>query len=69
MAGPDIPDTLQPFRIEGANIRGRIARLSGSFEKILDTHAYPEPVARVLGETVALTAAISTSLKFIRITE
>ena len=59
-----ISDHLQPFRIEGANIRGRVARLSASYEGILGTHAYPEPVARMLGETIALTAAISTSLKF-----
>ena len=59
-----ISDYLQPFRIEGANIRGRVARLSASYEGIISTHAYPEPVARVLGETIALTAAISTSLKF-----
>jgi len=64
MSGTTPPDILQPFRIEGANIRGRVVRLSGSYEGILGTHDYPEPVARVLGETIALTAAISTSLKF-----
>ena len=62
MTRPVISDTLQPFRIEGANIRGRVTRLSTSYEGILGTHAYPEPVARILGETIALTAAISTSL-------
>ena len=61
---PVISDTLQPFRIEGANIRGRVARLTASYGGILGAHAYPEPVARMLGETIALTAAISTSLKF-----
>ena len=64
MTRPVISDTLQPFRIEGANIRGRVTRLSTSYEGILGTHAYPEPVARILGETIALTAAISTSIKF-----
>ena len=64
MTIPVISDTLQPFRIEGANIRGRVARLTASYEGILGAHAYPEPVARMLGETIALTAAISTSLKF-----
>ena len=53
------PDILQPFRIEGANLRGRVARLCGSYEGILGTHDYPEPVARILGETIALSAAIS----------
>ena len=61
---PETSDTLQPFQIEGTNIRGRIARLSGSYQGILGTHLYPEPVAGILGETIALTAAISTSLKF-----
>ena len=64
MTRPVISDTLQPFRIEGANIRGRVTRLSTSYEGVLGTHAYPEPVARILGETIALTAAISTSIKF-----
>ena len=64
MTRPVISDTLQPFRIEGANIRGRVTRLSTSYEGILGSHAYPEPVARMLGETIALTAAISTSIKF-----
>ena len=64
MTGSVPPDILQPFRIEGANIRGRVARLCGSYEGILGTHDYPEPVARILGETIALSAAISTSLKF-----
>ena len=64
MTRPVISDTLQPFRIEGTNIRGRVTRLSTSYECILGTHAYPEPVARILGETIALTAAISTSIKF-----
>ena len=49
MTGSVPPDILQPFRIEGANIRGRVARLSGSYEGILGTHDYPEPVARILG--------------------
>lgn len=67
-AGLDRPesgdDTLVPFALEELDCRGRIARLGPALDTILDRHDYPEPVARLLGEAVVLTALIGSSLKF-----
>ena len=57
-------DLIQPFQLEGARVRGHVVRLGPAVDEVLESHAYPEPVARVLGEAVALTALLSASLKF-----
>jgi len=63
MSSPSGSDTVLPFRIEGANVRGRLARLGPSYKAILDPHNYPAPVAALLGETLALSAALATTVK------
>jgi molecular chaperone Hsp33 len=45
-------------------VRGRVARLSEVVNEILNRHAYPEPVANLLGEACALAALVGSSLKF-----
>jgi len=57
-------DVVLPFQVDGLNIRGRIARLGPALDTILRQHAYPRPVSRLLGEALALTAAVGSSLKF-----
>lgn len=57
-------DLVQPFQIEGLGIRGRVVRLGPLVDRVLTSHAYPEPVSRLLGETLALTALIGSALKF-----
>ncbi|KQW79573.1 Hsp33 family molecular chaperone [Brevundimonas sp. Root1279] len=52
------------FQIEGWPVRGRLVRLGESIDAILSAHAYPEPVAALLGEACALAALIGSSLKF-----
>ena len=52
------------FQIEGWPVRGRLVRLGDTIEAILSAHAYPEPVAALLGEACALAALIGSSLKF-----
>lgn len=67
MTTPDLiaPDDLVgPFQIEGEPVRGRIARLGPAVDKILQSHAYPEPVANLLGEACALAALVGSNLKF-----
>lgn len=60
-----IPDDLVgAFQIEGEPVRGRIARLGASVDEILRGHAYPEPVANLLGEACALAALVGSNLKF-----
>jgi molecular chaperone Hsp33 len=60
-AGHD--DIVVPFLVEPLSTRGRIVRLGPAIDAILKRHAYPAPVARLLGEAVALTALLGSTLK------
>jgi molecular chaperone Hsp33 len=51
-------DTILPFQLDRADVRGRVARLDGVLDTILAQHAYPAPVAALIGEAVLLTALI-----------
>ena len=57
-------DTVLPFAVPELDVRGRVVHLGPALDAILARHAYPEPVARLLAEAIALTALIGTSLKF-----
>ena len=57
-------DLAAAFQIEGWPVRGRLVRLGSTIDAILSAHAYPEPVAALLGEACALAALIGSSLKF-----
>lgn len=59
-----IDDLVQPFQIEDLGIRGRVVRLGPLVDRVLTAHDYPEPVSRLLGEALALTAMIGSALKF-----
>jgi molecular chaperone Hsp33 len=67
---PPMPDPFTPddlvaaFQIEGEPVRGRLARLGSAVDSILRAHAYPEPVANLLGEACALAALVGSNLKF-----
>lgn len=66
-AAPALPltdDLAAAFQIEGWPVRGRLVRLGEAIDKILSAHAYPEPVAALLGEACALAALVGSSLKF-----
>ncbi len=56
-------DYVRPFRLAGARLRGRLVRLGPEIARILDRHAYPDAAARALGESLAVAAALSQSLK------
>lgn len=56
-------DTILPFQLDRADVRGRVARLDSVLETILDQHAYPAPVAALLAEAVLLTALIGQTIK------
>ncbi|MDX2094897.1 MAG: Hsp33 family molecular chaperone HslO [Alphaproteobacteria bacterium] len=58
-----IADLLTPFMIEGAQVRGRVARLGGVASTILARYDYPPPVVQMLGELLAVAAMLSSSLK------
>lgn len=62
-AAAGLDDMVMPFAIEGADVRGRIARLGPVIDEILNRHGYPLPVARLLGEALVLAAMLGTALK------
>lgn len=57
-------DVVLPFAVEALDVRGRTVRLGDAVDTMLARHAYPDPVARVLGEATGLTALLGSSLKF-----
>ncbi|VTZ49872.1 33 kDa chaperonin [Methylocella tundrae] len=58
-----LDDSVLPFAVEQLDVRGRVVRLGASVDQILGRHAYPAPVARLLGEALALTILLGSSLK------
>lgn len=56
-------DTILPFQLDRANIRGRVARLDRTLESILVQHDYPDAVAALVGEAAILTALIGQTIK------
>ena len=61
-AEPD--DCVYPFQLDKVGIRGRLVRLGPVVDEVLSSHDYPDPVSNFLGELVALSAALSSALKF-----
>jgi molecular chaperone Hsp33 len=56
-------DTVLPFQLDRADVRGRIARLDAALEAILAQHAYPPAVSALAAEAALLTALIGQTLK------
>jgi molecular chaperone Hsp33 len=59
-----LDDLLLPFQVVPFNLRGRVVRVGAVAETILTRHGYPEPVSRLLGETLALAATLAGALKY-----
>src|SRR3546814_7169295 len=62
-------DLVQPFQLETdtggkPRLMGRLARLGPLVDDVLTRHDYPESVATLLGEALALTATLAAALKF-----
>ena len=57
-------DSVLPYAVTSLDVRGRVVRLGPAVDRILARHGYPDPVARLVGEAVALTALLGASLKF-----
>ncbi|MBS0564413.1 MAG: Hsp33 family molecular chaperone HslO [Proteobacteria bacterium] len=56
-------DTVLPFQLDLSDIRGRVARLDGTLDRILGQHAYPAPVEALVAEAALLTALIGQTVK------
>src|ERR1700688_2498835 len=57
-------DLVQPFQIDSFQLRGRLVRLGPLIDQIPTRPAYPEPVAALLGEAIALAVALARALKY-----
>jgi len=62
-APPPSDDSILPFHLARADIRGRVARLDASLETILSQHDYPPSVAALVAEAALLTALIGQTIK------
>ena len=56
-------DTVLPFQLDASDIRGRVARLDGTLEGILEQHEYPPQVEALVAEMALLTAMIGQTIK------
>ncbi len=56
-------DSVMPFEVSKLDLRGRVVRLGPAIDRILESHAYPPPVAKLLGEAVVLTVMLGSALK------
>jgi len=56
-------DTVMPFEVASLDLRGRVVRLGPVVDEILTRHAYPKPIAKLLGEAVVLTVMLGSALK------
>jgi molecular chaperone Hsp33 len=52
-----------PFEVAKLDLRGRVVRLGPAVDEILARHAYPQPVAKLLGEAMVLTVMLGSALK------
>jgi molecular chaperone Hsp33 len=57
-------DLVQPFQIEATSLRGRLVRLGPVVDTILTRHAYPDPVATLLGEAIVVAVILAGALKY-----
>ncbi len=61
---PAAGDLIQPFQVERYGLRGRLVRLGAVADDVLGRHDYPEPVAVMLGQMMAIAASLAGALKY-----
>jgi molecular chaperone Hsp33 len=59
-----LDDLIQPFKLEGQAVRGRLVRLGPLLDVILHRHRYPDAVAALLAEMLVLAATLAGALKY-----
>lgn len=55
-------DTVLPFQLDASDMRGRVARLDGVLDGILQQHEYPPAVEALVAEMALLTALIGQTI-------
>ncbi len=66
---PDVPDLavprgITPFYLPNMPVRGRLIRLGPLADTLLKRHNHTAPVRTLLGQALALSAALASALKF-----
>jgi molecular chaperone Hsp33 len=56
-------DTVLPFQLDRSDVRGRVARLDGVLDRVLDQHDYPPVIESLVAEMALLTALIGQTIK------
>jgi len=56
-------DTVLPFQLDRSDIRGRVARLDGVLNDVLEQHDYPPQIEALVAEMALLTALIGQTIK------
>ena len=56
-------DTVLPFQLDRSDIRGRVARLDGTLDRVLAQHDYPPAIEALVCEMALLTALIGQTIK------
>jgi molecular chaperone Hsp33 len=56
-------DSVTPFYIDGAAVRGRLVRISKQIQTILNRHQYPNIINQYLCEMTAIAAALYVDVK------
>jgi len=58
------PDSSQRFLFDNFSIRGEIVGLDQSYKAVLERHNYPDKIKDLIGEFMAASALLSSSIKF-----
>lgn len=61
--GIDNMDLLHRFLFEELHIRGELVTLTDSYQQVLSTHTYPSITQQLLGQLMAASALLSSTLK------
>ena len=56
-------DRVLGFTLPARHARGRVARLGPALDRILDAHAYPPAIEKLLAEALVLAALLGSTLK------
>ncbi len=59
-----VPRGVTPFHLDDRPVRGRLVRLGPLADALLGRHDMADPVTRLLGEAMALTAGLAAALKY-----